>query len=75
MSGAGPIDPAGQRALDACATRLRAMSRESDTLASRIGVTLGGSATGVDRDLAAALRRLAVAAYGAAAAIEMARSR
>ncbi|MEA2149965.1 MAG: hypothetical protein QOD69_1795 [Solirubrobacteraceae bacterium] len=75
MSSPGATDAAAQRALDACATRLRAMSRESDALASRIGATLGGTATGVDRQLAASLRRLAVDAYGAASAIEMARPR
>ena len=75
MAAIPPTDPAAQRVLDGCAMQLRQTSRAADTLASRVGVVLGGSATSVDRDLAAELRRLAARAYEAAAALELARSR
>jgi hypothetical protein len=61
--------------LDGCALALRRTSRGADALASRVGVVLGGSATGTDRELAAELRRLAASTYQAAAALELARSR
>jgi hypothetical protein len=61
--------------LDGCAAQLRGASRSADTLASKIGVLIGGSATGVDREMAVELRQLAAHLWKAARALEFARTR
>jgi hypothetical protein len=63
------MDPGAQRLLAECAAALHEASRRADTQASRIGVLLGGSGTGADREMAAELRVLTKHLYDAGAAL------
>ena len=75
MNSPPPVDPVTQRALDGCAAQLRTASRSADEVAGRVGATLGGTATGIDRQLVGELRRLASELYAAAIALSEARGR